>query len=262
MSLYQHELHQSRSMTLIWALSMAALNIICLLLFPEMKKQVSSLNEVFSSLGAFSTAFGMDQLSIATLPGFFSIECGNILGIGGGLFAAWLGTVMITREETSHTADFLYGHPISRTAIVLDKLAALITQILLLNLIVFAADLSGMAIIGESIPWKEVCLIHLAYLLLMLEIGLLCFSLSSLRCSSSMGLCLGLTMILYFLNLAANLNDGLQWLRWITPYAWCEGSWIIRHGSLDWSYVCSGIGISLLAALCCLQVFSRRDLAS
>ena len=46
------------------------------------------MNEMFSSMGAFSSAFGMDRLNFGTLIGFYATECGNILGLGGAFFAS------------------------------------------------------------------------------------------------------------------------------------------------------------------------------
>lgn len=260
MSLFVHELRQTRKSLLIWTVSIASLNILCLFLFPEIRKQMKDLNALFSSMGAFSSALGMDQLNIGTLPGFFSIECGSILGLGGGLFAAILGGTMVSKEEHSHTADFLFAHPISRAEVLLQKLAALAVQIVVLNLMVLFADLLVIRLIGEKIPWNDILLIHLAYFLLQLETGSLCFSFSALSHENPLGLCIGITFGLYCMNLAANLSSSLEWLRWLTPYAYCEGSWIIEYGALNLPYLFSGLVISVMALLASFSFFSRKDL--
>ena len=38
-------------------------------LYPEMKGEIEDMNEMFSSMGAFSSAFGMDRLNFGTLIG-------------------------------------------------------------------------------------------------------------------------------------------------------------------------------------------------
>lgn len=260
MTVYFHELRMTRRTMVVWGAGMACLNILCLLLFPDMKKQVADLNAIFSSLGSFSAALGMDRLNIGSLTGFFAIECGSILSLGGGLYAAWAGGSIVSKEEQGHTADFLFSHPISRTRILLDKLLALMTQILILNLIVYFADLLGIILAGESIPWQSVSLIQLASLLMQFCIGGLCFSISALVSSSASAISFGLTLLLYFLNLASNLNTHLEWLRWITPYSFCEGAWILEHGTLEWCYVFSSFVISACALGFALWRYSRKDL--
>ena len=57
-------------------------------MFPEMKGQMDEMNEMFGSMGSFTEAFGMDKVSFGTLTGFYAVECGNILGLGGAFFAS------------------------------------------------------------------------------------------------------------------------------------------------------------------------------
>ena len=56
--------------------------------------------------------------------GFYGTECGNILGLGGAFFAAITGMSLLAGEEGGHTAEFLLTHPLGRTRIAGEKLAA------------------------------------------------------------------------------------------------------------------------------------------
>ena len=91
MTLIRHELKRGWKALLIWTLAIGSFIVICLFMYPEMKGQMDSISSIFSSMGMFSTAFGLDTLDFGSLKGFYGIECGNILGIGGALFAALLG---------------------------------------------------------------------------------------------------------------------------------------------------------------------------
>ena len=83
MILIKHELKQGWKSLAIWTASIGFFIIICVFLYPEMKGEMEDMNEMFSSMGAFSSAFGMDRLNFGTLIGFYATECGNILGLGG-----------------------------------------------------------------------------------------------------------------------------------------------------------------------------------
>ena len=50
--------------------SIAFLFAVCIFLFPEMKGEMDQVSDVFSTMGNFSAAFGMDQVSFGTLTGF------------------------------------------------------------------------------------------------------------------------------------------------------------------------------------------------
>ena len=149
MTLIRHELKQSWKALLIWTLSIGAFIIICLFMYPEMKSQMNSISSIFASMGAFSSAFGLDTLDFGSLKGFYGIECGNILGIGGALFAALIGIGALANEEKNGTAEFLLTHPLSRSGIVTAKLVSVLIQVLILNVSVWLMAVGSIAAIGE-----------------------------------------------------------------------------------------------------------------
>ena len=63
MTLLRHELKRSWLSLMIWTLAIGSFIVIALAIYPEMKSQMDSLSAAMSSMGAFSSAFGMDTLS-------------------------------------------------------------------------------------------------------------------------------------------------------------------------------------------------------
>ena len=114
MVLFRHEWRQGRLSLAVWTGAIALLLAACLALFPEMKGEMAGLSETFASMGSFTAAFGMDRLSFGTLVGFYAIECGNVLGLGGAFFAALAGISALAKEEKERTAEFLLTHPLPR----------------------------------------------------------------------------------------------------------------------------------------------------
>ncbi len=53
MTLVKHELKQGKISFLIWTASIGFLLAICIFLFPEMKGQMDSVNDMFASMGSF-----------------------------------------------------------------------------------------------------------------------------------------------------------------------------------------------------------------
>ena len=133
MTLLKFEMKRNRTSLAVWAAAIALLLMICLIIFPDMKDQVNELNAAFSSMGGFTQAFGMDRLNFGELMGFYGLECGNILGIGGAFFAAYIGITALADEEKNHTAEYLFTHPVSRSRIVFEKLLRILLQIFILN---------------------------------------------------------------------------------------------------------------------------------
>ena len=118
MTILKHEFRMGAKALAIWTAAIAGFIVCCVFLFPEMAGQMKTVSNNCASMGAFTAAFGMDRLNFGTLTGFYAIECGNILGIGGALFAAMLGSNMLCKEEKEHTAEFLLTHPVTRCRVV------------------------------------------------------------------------------------------------------------------------------------------------
>lgn len=261
MVLIKHELKQGRNSLIIWTASIGFLLAICVFMFPEMKGEMDGISSMFASMGSFSEAFGMDKINFGTLTGFYSIECGNILGLGGAFFAALCSVSVLSKEEKEHTAEFLLTHPINRGRVVMEKLIAVMLQIIVMNVIVCALAICSIAIVGESVPWKEILLLHLAYFLLQAELVGICFGISAFLRKGSIGIGLGIAVLMYFLNLIANLADSAEFLKYITPFAFADGASIISDMSLDTGLVLIGMFYGLVGIVIAYLKYCKKDIA-
>ncbi|MBR4111968.1 MAG: ABC transporter permease subunit [Ruminiclostridium sp.] len=262
MTIYIKELKQSFKSLCIWTASIAFMMLVCVLLFPEMKGEMDSVSSIFANMGGFTAAFGMDKLSFGQLMGFYGIECGNVLGIGGGFFAALAGISVLANEEKERTAEFLLTHPISRVSIIAQKLLSVLTQVVVLNIVVVAVSLISAAVIDESFEMKEFMLLHVAYLIMQLEISCICFGISAFIRRGSIGIGLGLALAFYFMNLVCNMTEQAEFLRYITPYAYAEASNIISEARLDTALIVIGIIIAVIGAAVGFIKYTKKDIAS
>ena len=215
---------------------------------------------MFSSMGSFTEAFGMDRLNFGTLIGFYAVECGNILGLGGAFYAALCGAGILSKEEKDKTAEFLLTHPVSRKRIVTEKLVAVMIQITAMNCMIYALSVGFIAAVGESIPWKEISLLHLSYYLLQVELAGICFGISAFLRKGSAGVGLGIAAMMYFLNLIANIAEVAEFLKYITPFGYCEGADIVSSGSLDSALVAVGAVIGIGGIVMAYLKYTKKDI--
>ena len=260
MTILRHELRRSRVPFWIWTVAIGFLLAVCIFLFPEMKGEMEGVSEVFSSRGAFTAAFGMDRLNFGTLNGYYAIECGNVLGLGGAFFAALLAAGMLCKEEKERTAEFLLTHPVSRARVVTEKLAAVLILITVMNLIICALAVGSILAIGESVPWRELTLQHLAYWLLQLAIAGICFGVSAFLRRGSAGVGLGIAVMLYFMNLIANITESASFLKDLTPFGYCDGAEIASSGSLDFKRLAIGAAFFAVGVASAYWNYTRKDI--
>lgn len=260
MTLVRHELKQGRTAFLIWTAAVGGLLAVCVFLFPEMKGEMEGVSDIFSSMGSFTAAFGMDRLNFGTLTGFYAVECGNVLGLGGAFFASLCAVGILSKEEKERTAEFLLAHPVSRRRIITEKLAAVLAQVTLMNLIIYAVSLGSIAAVGEAVPWKEINLLHLAYYLLQLELAGICFGISAFMRKGTVGIGLGIAAMMYFLNLVANIAESAEFLKYITPFGFCEGADIVAEGRLDGKMIVIGMAVGLMGVLAAYVKYGGKDI--
>ena len=260
MTLVKHELKQSKLSFLIWTLSIGFMIALCVFLYPEMSSQMEDVTDIFASMGSFTAAFGMDRLNFGTLIGFYAVECGNILGLVGAFYAAFCSVAVLSKEEKEKTAEFLLTHPVSRKRIVTEKLISVIILITAMNIIVYALAVGSFAAIDETVPMKEMNLLHLAYYLMQIEIAGICFCISAFVRKGSIGIGLGFATILYFLNLVANITESAEFLKYITPFGYCEAADIIADGSLDITLITIGMAVTLCGIVRAYIKYTKKDI--
>ena len=262
MTIYIKELKQEMKAFCIWTAAIAFMMLICIMMFPEMKGEMDSVSDVFANMGGFTAAFGMDKLSFGELMGFYGIECGNIIGLGGGFFAALAGISALSKEEKDRTAEFLLTHPVSRFSVVTQKLLSVLTQVILMNAAVAAVSYAAAAVIGEELRIKEFLLLHIAYLFMQLEISCICFGISAFIKRGSIGIGLGLALAFYFLNIVRNISEKADFLRCITPYAYAEASSIISEAKLEWGLIAVGAVVAAVGACVGYIRYLKKDIAA
>lgn len=153
--IYRHEMKQYWKTLLLWSLCVGGMGMACILLYSSMQEEMAGMAESFSAMGAFSAAFGMDRLSIATLKGFYATEVGTIHELGGAMFAAVVSMNILSKEEDGHTSEFLFSLPIARGKVVWTKWCAVCTNLLLFHLLCTGLYGLGFCLLGRTFSEKN-----------------------------------------------------------------------------------------------------------
>lgn len=260
MTLFFHELRRDRVRLLVWTAAIAGMLLISILIYPQMTSQMNEMGDMFSEMGAFSSAFNMDKVNFGEFSGYFAVECGNVLGLGGAFFAALLGVMALAKEERERTAEFLLTHPISRSYVVSRKLLTILAEILFLNLVVAASAVAAALAIGQEIDAKLFAQVFFAYFLLQVEIACVMFGVSAFLRGSGIGIALGAAFVLYFMNILANLTDEAEPLRYITPFSYADGTAIVSSGGIEVKYLIPGLAFTVVGVALAFLHYNRKDI--
>ena len=64
MTIFKHELRQSKYTLIIWSAAISFMLGVCILIYPEMGSQMEEMSAMFADMGSFSQAFGMDRIRV------------------------------------------------------------------------------------------------------------------------------------------------------------------------------------------------------
>lgn len=262
LTVFFHEVKENLRTFLIWSLTIGLLGLFCIMLYSSMSEDMANLSESFSNMGAFSDAFGMSTLGIGTLLGYFATEIGTIHGLGGGLFAAILATVILSKEEDGHTGEFLFSLPLSRGKIIATKMLSILTILLGFTLICGALYIIGFEFLGESVPMKDFVRFLAMEYLMNVEIASVCFAFSAFQRKNKLGAGLGIALIFYIYDLIGRVVPDMKEYLFIGPYSYSNASDIFSGGDVSKKAIFVAAFAILLSISAAFVAYGKKDLAS
>lgn len=262
MNLLLRELKANRRSLLIWALALALLNLLMMALYPAFAEDAEQLEGYIDMFPEeFTRIFGLDKLNMAEPIGFYAVEAYFMVILFGSMFAAIVGTTVLSKEESEKTIEFLLAKPISRSYVVTGKVLAVLAMLLIFNLIIAAAT-----VVSFEIFVSEYSRTELARLLIAPLIGQLAFAglglllsvfLARRRAAISAGI--GLVLGLYFLNVIANLTDKLDFLRFLSPFWYIEAADIVDDGFVPWKLALM-LGVVAATVAATYWTYNQKDI--
>jgi len=115
MNIYKQELKMIIKSVIIWSIAIAILIFVYLSLFSSFSGEAKLVNEVMANFPEeFLIAFGMANMDLATILGFFGVIF-FFVQMCLSIQAANYGFSLVSVEERELTADFLLTRPVGRT---------------------------------------------------------------------------------------------------------------------------------------------------
>lgn len=261
MIIYRKELKRDAGTWCMWAFSLIFIqSFICIFLFPEVKLQISKVNNAIENAKEITAALGMAHLRLDKITDFYGCIFGMVFGIGGGLFAAIKGIQALEVEEEENTAGLLLSHPISRGAVLAQKLFSLFTQVAVLNAAAIGMGLITAKIIHETFEMHDLILLHISYFFMQLEIVNICFGISAFIRKGGCGIGAAFAAILYVMDLLHNVSEKADFLKYITPYAYCGAGRIFSQSKIQVGLIGIGIAMGLGGVIAACLKYIRKDI--
>lgn len=228
-----------------------------LLLFPSMQEVAGSLEENYPE--ALREAFSLASLS--TVEGFLSAEVYQFVWLLMlGLYFIYLAGGTIADEVESGRIDLLLATPISRKRLIVEKFAAIVGIIVVLNVVTPVLVIAGVLVIGETIDVANLFLVHLLsipYLMVTAAIGL-ALSVVFDRSSIAQRGGLALLFMLYVVESVSTSAD-VEWVGAISPSRYFNPTDVLVDGTIDIGGTFVLLAATIVLVLLSGEWFYRSD---
>jgi ABC-2 type transport system permease protein len=230
------------------ALGMGAMTGYFALLFPTYSRLIN-LDEILSKMGPMAKMLGASVGDASTLIGFLHIELFSmILPALIVTFAAGMASGFTAGEESRGTIDILLSYPVSRRRLILEKTLAVTLATIVSAIVVWVFAVAGAAASGSELPGDRLAAALVMLVLLGLAFGAIALAVAAWTGNRgvSIGLAVGLLVIMYLVDAVAAIVDGLRTLQPLSLFHYYMGGDPLRNG------------VSLPDVI----AFERRDLAA
>lgn len=262
--IYKRELRSNLKGLAIWSAVLGGLVLLMMSVYPSFAEDAKAMEDMLALFPEpLRNVFGMDTLSLATYTGYYGVEVHLINTLVGSVYAALLAAGMLAKEENDRTAEFLLSKPVTRTSVVLQKLAAVLTNLLVLNAAIAAASFACIGFADERVETDILAWYLLAAFALHVTVAAVSFLLSAImrRTRSIVSLALGIVFLSYALHVLAGLSGTFGFLRHASVFSYVDAAAIVEHGGLSGGKT----AIMALASLLCLAgavgYYRRKDIA-
>jgi ABC-2 type transport system permease protein len=253
-------LREGRRSLVLWAVALASVTTIYVSFYPamggdEMAAMIESLPEDLSA------ALGYDRMGSA--GGYLTSTVYGLLGpILVLVFAIGRGARTIAGEEEDGSLELELTAPVSRTTVLLQRLAALWLSLVALVAVVVAVTVVLVGPFGfEGVTVGDVVGAGLGMLLLGAAFGTVAVAAGAVtgRRPIALAAAAGLAVASYVANALSGLAEGAAWLEDVSPFGWYLGQDPVVDGP-SWTGYLLLAALILVAAAVATTVFRRRDL--
>ena len=75
-----------------------------------------------------------------------------------------------------------------------------------------------------------------------------------------MGIGLGVAVTMYFLNLISNITESAEFLKYITPFGYANGTEIVTEVTLDGTLIALGMVYAIVGIVAAYWKYTKKDL--
>ena len=264
-NLFLKEIKRNASSLMIWMIVITFLIVLTMSVYRTFMDNQSKIVGMLSLIPKGALQFkGISNFNdLLSVLGFYSVNNIIYMMVLGSIFAIVLSSNILLKEEYNKTAEYLLTRPVNRSEIFFSKLAVLLLNVFLLNLVTSLAGFICIELVKRA-PFSIGSFLILSTYTLLLNIlfaaiGLFISTLIK-RAKPVTTFSIGLVLILYFISTLSKITESASKIGYISPFRFANVDAINPYYSLEFWHLAYFIGISLLLTGLSCRLYIRKDI--
>lgn len=262
MNIFLRELRANRKSLIIWSVIVVLFSVVGFSKFSAFYGNPELLSVLDSMPPVMLEALSMNAFNLTTVTGFYGIMIvyfGLILTIA----AAMWGSDIITKEERDKTVEFALTLPVTRSRLITAKATATLVNCVILLLVTWGITLVGARNFAPDAEfYRFVALSMLGFLfmqLIFLAVGIF-LGAAMKRHKRAGSLAIAVILVTYFLSIVIELNDKLDFLKYLSPFKYFEAASLLHDSRVEVLYVILSLVIAVVFMAGAYIAYQKRDL--
>jgi ABC-2 type transport system permease protein len=263
--LFRMEFKRNAASLFIWSAVISLLVFFTMALFPTFLKnqqQIMGFMQLVPQVALKARGFG-NVGDLFSVLGFYAANNIVYMMLMGSIFSMVLSANILLKEEYNKTAEYLMSKPLTRGEIYLTKLAVVLINIMVVNIITVLAGFFGMKVFSSSgFSINAFCVISLYTLFLNFFFGAAGYfiSLLSKRVKPLTFFSTGLVLVCYFLYTISRITESAGKFGYLSPFKYVDIAVLKENYHLEFWRVMYLLGISLLFMTGGYYIYRKKDI--
>lgn len=264
MNIFFREMKAHRKSLLIWCAGIFFMVYAGMAKYAALSPSGQSINDIMSKMPKSIQAIsGVGTFDLSKASGFYGLLY-LYLAVMAAIHASMLGADIISKEERDKTTEFLFAKPVSRSGIITSKLLAGLVNVIIFNIVTLLFSISAVRYFGKGENVNEDIMVLMGGMfmlqLIFLSMGAGIAALSK-KPGTSSSLSTGILLLSFIFNVAVDLNDKLDVLKYFTPFKYYDARDLMYGRGSEPVYVILSLIIIGVFSTAAYVFYKRRDLS-
>lgn len=254
-------LRDSRRSITYYSIGMIATGLYVAMLYPTIR-DASGLTEFMEQMPEVMRNLIGDIETLNTPEGFLNVEIFSFMApLIAGIFAIIAGTGAIAGEEEKGTLDQLMANPASRRQVMIQKIGAMLTGLLVINLALGIGLVVGAVLSDFDLSISRLAQAMISLYALTAALGLIALGVgaSTGRKGVAAGVAAAVGVIGFLLETFLSVVEFLEPTKFVSVFFYYNSNDVIIHG-LNYVHLLALVMVGVVATVVGLWKFERRDL--